>query len=514
MSTDLQKKVERVAMEGKQYDVMVIGAGSAGLSVGLFMNKAGFKVLLIDKTDHSIGGDCLNDGCVPSKALIHIARIAHSAKQAEHFGLQVAGSIDIKKVTEYVYNRQNIIRKHENAAHFRKQGLYVVLGEATFTGTNEIEVEGIRYSGKKIVIATGSKPRKLKAPGVEKVTYYDNESIFHLDNLPQRLLVIGGGPIGIEIGQTLNRLGAKVTVVHRGEMILEHDDKAVTEILYHQLKEEGIDFIFNADVDGFPTPNEAIIKLKDGGTRTVELDAVFVAVGRELNNKSLQLEKAGVEVKDGKIVVDDYLRTTNKSVYVCGDVAGDLQFSHAAEQQARMLLNNFFSPLNLQFSHAAEQQARMLLNNFFSPLNKKLNNDHMSWVTFTDPEVATFGLQKKALKEKGTRYRRLDTDFDSDDRAITDSHRYGKLILYISQGSFLHKEKILGGTMVAPGAGELIQELILANTAKVPISAIFDKIYPYPVASRINQKAIVQYKQEGLTEGLKKLLRFAFKIVS
>ncbi|MEJ7766880.1 MAG: FAD-dependent oxidoreductase, partial [Chitinophagaceae bacterium] len=343
-------------MEEKKYDVMVIGAGSAGLSVGLFMNQAGFKVLLVDKTDHHIGGDCLNDGCVPSKALIHIARIAHSAREAEHFGLQVSGSIDIKKAIEYVYNRQNIIREHENANHFRKEGLDVVLGEAKFTGANEIEVEGRRYTGKKIVIATGSKPRKMKAPGVENVTYYDNESIFHLDHLPERLLVVGAGPIGIEIGQALNRLGSKVTVMHRGEMILEHDDKAVTEILCRQLNEEGIDFIFNADVDGFPTPTEAIIKLKDGGTRTLAIDAIFVGVGRELITKSLQLEKAGVEVKDGKIVVDGYLRTTNKSVYVCGDVAGSLQFSHAAEQQARMLLNNFFSPLK-----------------------KKLNNDHMSW---------------------------------------------------------------------------------------------------------------------------------------
>jgi pyruvate/2-oxoglutarate dehydrogenase complex dihydrolipoamide dehydrogenase (E3) component len=138
----------------------------------------------------------------------------------------------------------------------------------------------------------------------------------------------------------------------------------------------------------------------------------------------------------------------------------------------------------------------------------------MSWVTFTDPEVATFGLHEENLKRKGTNYRRLETGFDHDDRAITDGHRYGKLVLYISQGSFLHKEKILGGTMIAPGAGELIQELILANTAKMPIKAIFNKIYPYPVASRINQKAIVQYKQESLTDGLKKLLRLAFKIVS
>ncbi|MGI8600826.1 MAG: dihydrolipoyl dehydrogenase family protein [Chitinophagaceae bacterium] len=475
----------------KKYDIIIIGAGSAGLSVSLFMNKVGFNVLLIDKTDHHIGGDCLNDGCVPSKALIHIARISHSAKEAEKFGIQVNGQVDIKKATEYIYKRQSIIREHENAEHFRKEGLDVVLGVAKFIGRHEVEVEGKKYYGKKIVIATGSKPKKLKTPGIEKVKYYDNESIFHINDLPPRLLVVGGGPIGIELGQAFHRLGSKVTVVQRGEAILEHDEKAVTDILYHQLKNEGIEFIFNADVDSFPTPNEVIITLKDGNTQTIAMDAVFVGIGRELNIKNLQLEKAGVEVKDDKIEVNEYMQTTNKNIYVCGDVAGSLQFSHAAEQQARIILNNLFSPLK-----------------------KKLNNNYMSWVTFTDPELATFGLQEKDLKKKKIKYRCLDTDFDSDDRAITDSHRYGKLILYISQGSFLHKEKILGGTMVAPGAGELVQELILANAAKIPINAIFHKIYPYPVASRINQKAIVHYKQEGLTEGIKKLLRFTYKLMN
>ena len=478
-------------MGEKKYDMIVVGAGSAGLSVGLFMNQAGLKVLLISKSDHDIGGDCLNDGCVPSKALLHVSKIMHNAKEAGRFGLQVAGAIHMNSVTEYVYNRQSVIRAHENADHFRKEGLDVVLGDAAFSGRNVIEVEGERYLAKKIVIATGSRPRKLNVPGVEKVTYYDNESIFHSKVLPHRLLVVGGGPIGIELGQAYNRLGSKVTVVHRGDAILNKDDKSVTTILKEQLEKEGIDFFLNAGVERFPSANEAMIRLADGGATTIAIDAILVAVGRELNIQGLQLEKAGIAVKDGKIVVNDYLRTTNKDVYVCGDVAGSLQFSHAAEQQARILLNNFFSPLK-----------------------KKLNNDHMSWVTFTDPEVATFGLQEKDLKKRNIRYRRLETDFSSDDRAITDSHRYGRLVLFITQGHFLHKERLLGGTMIAPGAGELIQEMALAITAKVPINAIFRKIYPYPVASRINQKIILQYKQEALTEGLKKLLHLAYRIFS
>lgn len=455
------------------------------------MNKVGLKVLLVDKTDLAIGGDCLNDGCVPSKALLHMARIAYSAGQAKNFGLAVDHKIDLKEAIKYIQEKQGIIREHENASYLRQEGLEVVLGTAKFSGEREIEVKGHVYSGSKIVLATGSKPRKLKVPGIEQVVYFDNESIFHVEQLPKRLLVIGGGPIGVEIGQAFSRLGSQVTMVHRGGMILPHDDYAVTKVLYKRLKEEGITFIFDAEVESFPSGTEAKIKTKAGEILTLNLDAIFVGVGRETRIDGLQLERAGIERKEGKIVVNDYLQTSNRNIYVCGDVAGSLQFSHAAEQQARLLLNNFFSPIK-----------------------KKLNNDLMSWVTFTDPEVATFGLSEKQLKEKGIKYRRLETDFSNDDRAITDNYQFGKSVLFISQGSFMHNEKLLGGTMVAPGAGELVQELILAMMARIPINQIFEKIYPYPVASRVNQRAILEYKQESLTERLKKLLRLAFRIFS
>jgi pyruvate/2-oxoglutarate dehydrogenase complex dihydrolipoamide dehydrogenase (E3) component len=455
------------------------------------MNKAGFKVLMVEKTDEHIGGECLNDGCVPSKALIHVSRIAHHAQEAGNFGVTQTGKIDIQKAIKYVYEKQNIIRAHENATWLREQGIDVALGEANFTTKNEIEVDGKRFKGKKIVIATGSKPRKLKVKGIEKVEYYDNENIFHINQLPEKLLVVGSGPIGIEIAQAMSRLGSKVTVVSVGDKILEHDDDTVSKILLSKLQEEGIEFYFNTSIDSFYSANEAIIKLKDGSTKSVQLDAVFVGIGRVLDLKPLQLLNANIEVKNDKIVVDDFLRTTNKNVYVCGDVAGFLQFSHEAEFQARILLNNFFSPLN-----------------------KKLNNDHISWVTFTDPEVATFGLNEHQLKERKIPYKRLEQDFKKDDRAIVDNYQYGNLVLFISEGGLFHKEKILGGTMVAPNAGELIQELVLANTYGLSINTIFNKIYPYPVATRINQKAIVQYKQRKLTERLKKLLHLAYKIFS
>ncbi len=478
-------------MKETYYDIIVIGCGSGGLSIGLFMAKAGFKVLMISKSDNDVGGDCLNDGCVPSKAIIHVAKIISNAKEAENFGLKLNGQADIKKVINYVYERQEIIREHENASWLKGQGIDVALGEANFTGKNEVEVNGKKYSGKKIVIATGSRPKKLKLPGVELVKYYDNESIFHIEIFPEKLLVIGGGPIGVEIAQTMSRLGSKVIVVHKREMILEHDDVAVTKILCEQLKKEGINFLFNGDVKKFSSFNIADIQLENGSLKQIEFDAVFVAIGRELNLEPLQLNNAGIEVKDKKIVIDKYLRTTNKNVFVCGDVAG-----------------------NLLFSHVAEFHARILLNNFFSPLNKKLNNDHMSWVTFTDPELATFGLSEKQLKERGVSYEKLEQDFEDDDRAVVDTFQYAKMILFVRKKGFLKKQKILGGTMIAPGAGELIQELILANTKDISINAIFNKIYPYPVASRINQKIIVEYKSKGLTENIKKLLHIAYKIFS
>ncbi len=478
-------------MSSKMYDIVVIGSGSAGLSVGLTMNTLGFKVLMIAKTDHEIGGECLNDGCVPSKALIHVAKILRQAKTAEAFGLHLTGKADLKKAMDYVTQRQEIIRKHENATELREQGIDIALGEATFTGKKEVTVDNVKYKGKNIVIATGSKPRELDVLGVKDVNYFTNSTIFSIENLPKNLLFIGGGPIGIELAQAFNSLGAKVTVVQHGNTILEHDDPKVTSVLLQQLRQEGIEILLNAEVERFTSSETAKIQLKDGASRSENFDAVFVGIGRELPLDVLQLQNAGIETKDGKIVTNKYLQTTNKNVYVCGDVAGDLMFSHAAEFHARILVNNFLAPFK-----------------------KKLSNEHMSWVTFTDPEIATFGLNGKQLKDRKIAYEKLEHSFNADERAITDQYQYGQMILYVSKGNFFKKEKILGGTMVAPNAGEIIQELILANTSGLSTQDIFNKIYPYPVASRVTQQLIVKHKQKIISPRLKKLIQIAYKIFS
>jgi pyruvate/2-oxoglutarate dehydrogenase complex dihydrolipoamide dehydrogenase (E3) component len=476
-------------MDQKEYDVIVIGAGSGGLSVAIPMQKFGFKVLLIDKTDHAIGGDCLNDGCVPSKSLIHVARIVHHARQAGRFGLQVSGEVDIDKVTAYVRSRQNEIREHENASYFREMGMDVALGNAQFVSENQVSVAGQTYRGKNIVIATGSRPRQLHIPGIENINYLDNRGIFDIRKLPKNLLVIGGGPIGIEMAQAFRRLGSEVTVVHSKSMILDKEAREITSILYKRLTEEGIQFYLEAQASRFIGTDRLVVETKQG-EKELAFDTLLVAIGRELSTEELALEKASIQTSKGGIVVDDHLRTTNKQVYVCGDIAGSLQFSHAAEQQATILLNNFLSPLK-----------------------KKLDNKHMSWVTFTDPEVATFGHQEDHLKEQNMGYEKLEMDFTEDDRAVVEDYQYGKLVLYIEAQSLLNRNpKLLGGSMIAPNAGELFQELVLANNSGLGIDALFNKIYAYPTASAVNKRIVLHKKEEQLTDLVKKGLHFLYKI--
>lgn len=475
-------------MENK-FDIIVIGAGSAGLSVSLFTAEAGLKTLLIDKAAHHIGGDCLNYGCVPSKALIHVSRYIQQAREATSFGMRVDGNADLQQVWKYIQERQQIIRKHENEDYLRKKGMQVKLGTAQFHSKNSILVNDEIYTGKKIILATGSKPSPLKIKGVEKVALYNNETIFNLKTLPERLLVIGGGPIGVEIGQAMHRLGAEVTIVHNKPAILSKEDSGISFILLHQLEKEGIQFFLNTSVEEFTNQHEVILKNADGKKSTLQFDVVFAATGRYLDLDGLHPEKAGIQTQGNKIFINSSLRTTNKDIFLCGDIAGMEKFSHAAEYHARIILNNLFSPLK-----------------------KKTEKRMMSWVTFTDPQVATFGYQESELKKQSRKFTRIEFPFTGDDRAVTDDYQYGKLILYLTPGNIFGKQKILGGTMIAPNAGEMIQELILVSQQSLNTSVLFDKLYPYPTSSRVNQLSIVEQKQKALTSTMRKLLRILFRI--
>lgn len=472
--------------EGNKFDIIVIGAGSGGLNIASFMNRVGLRVLLVDKSDAHIGGDCLNFGCVPSKALIHVARTVSEAKKATEFGLTMQGEVDWKKVRSYIHQKQDIIREHESAKWFRSKGMTVVLGKAAFVSKNTIVVDGIEYQGKKIVLATGSRPRVLEGQGIEKVTrVLNNENLFTMETIPRKLLVLGGGPIGIEIAQALSYLGSDVTVVDPGDQILGKEDREISDILLRRMEQEGVQFLLGHTLKEFISPTEAVCLTKDGTSAMVTFDAVFVGIGRILNTEGLMLDRAGIKVDEkGRPVVDAYLRTTNRNVLVCGDVAG-----------------------NFQFTHAAEMHASVILKNFFSPFKKKFSGDSISWTTYTTPEVATFGIQEAELKKSKIPYTLLEADFSEDDRAITDEYQYGKAKLFIT-----HKGVVLGGTMVAPSAGELIAELVLAQKSQLGVQAIFNKTYAYPTASRINKRLVSAHFAAKLTPKTNTLLRSLYRI--
>lgn len=467
----------------KTFDVIVIGAGAGGLNIASFTNRVGLKVLLIDKSDRNIGGDCLNYGCVPSKSLIHVARKIKAARTAEAFGLHMSGDVDMERVRQFVDRSKEVIRTHENAEYFRQQGMDVVLGEAKFSGKNNVVVNGVEYQGKKIVIATGSRPRELSIPGSENVTVYTNESIFDIPVPPKRLVVIGGGPIGLEIGQAFRYLGSEVIIVSASKQLLPREDGEVAEILAKQLYNDGVKIYFEHTASHFDSSKTLVIQNAQGEQKTLEFDAIFSAIGRDINIYNLDAEKAGISLTqdERRFMTDDYLRTTNTDVIVCGDAFGQAQFTHEAERHASIILNNFFSPFK-----------------------KKLDNTTLAWSTFTYPEVATFGRSEQDLKSANITFDILRDDFVEDDRAIIDQYPESLVKLFVSKG------KIMGGTMIAPLASEIVQELILAQNLGISIDKIFTKTYPYPIATRINKRVISKYLSKKLTEKSKRLLCILF----
>ncbi len=475
----------------KKYDVIVIGAGSAGLGNSGMANSMGLDTLLIERNEHHFGGDCTNFGCVPSKALIHISSQFHAAKNISRFGVTCSGKADMKKVLSYIHEKQDIIRGTEDAAALRSHGMDVVIGEAKFKDKNTIQVGEDLYTAKVILLCTGSKPRKAKIPGIENTTVYTNENIFFdCTELPDHLVVIGGGAIGCELGQCMSRLGSKVTLINRGERILKNEPPSVSKILEGVFEEEGITVLNNSEVKNL-TATTATIENKDGTKQEIPCNAILVAIGRVVNTESLGLEAGGIELtKRGKIKNDPYFKTTNPKVYVIGDAAGTYMFSHGAEKMVKMLWRNLLIP-------------------FFK---KKDHQKDLSWVTFTEPQVAHFGLTEQQMNDQNIRYYRQDQSLDHDDRAIIQEYTYGQQKLWMEGRGKRSKRKILSGSLIAPNAGEMMQELELAKHAGIPIGKVNSRVYPYPVQSRINQKTTRGFLHATYSDFHQKMRRFAFRL--
>ncbi|HET8735136.1 MAG TPA: FAD-dependent oxidoreductase [Pricia sp.] len=481
----------------KKYDVIVIGAGSAGLGSSGVANVLGLKTLLIEKDGDNFGGDCTNFGCVPSKALIHIANQFHQAKSAERFGLETGGRANMGDILEHIHKMQDDIKKTEDAEALRKKGIDVVIGKAVFTSRDAIQVNGETYTGKVILLCTGSSPRIPHIEGMDSVAMYTNETVFfECRELPENLVVIGGGPIGCELGQAFSRLGSRVTIVNRGQRLLGKEPERISKILEDRFQEEGIEILNRSKVQVFKDGKARITskdpRIASRGKEVVQIpcDAVLIAVGRTVNTNGMGLDAAGIQLTEkGNIKVDTYLQSTNKKVYVIGDAAGSYMFSHGAEKMVRQLWRNLLVPI----------------------FKKKNTWSDLSWVTFTDPQVAHFGLTEEGLNGQGIKYHRQEQDFQHDDRAIVEEYTYGRMFLCFDDSDNIGEKKILSGSMIAPRAGELMQELELAKHAGIPIKKLNDRVYPYPVAARINQKTVRGVMKKTRKAWKMKLARMAFR---
>jgi pyruvate/2-oxoglutarate dehydrogenase complex dihydrolipoamide dehydrogenase (E3) component len=476
-----------------RYDLVVVGAGTAGLVVaaGAVGLGLGLKVALIEK--HLMGGDCLNFGCVPSKSIIRSSRVVGEMWNAIAFGIDSPEKIevDFPAVMERMRKIRAGISHHDSAQRFQNLGIDVFLGSARFLRNNDIEVDGKRLHYKKAVIATGSRAVTPSIEGIEEVGFYTNETIFSLTQLPKRLAVIGGGAIGCELAQAFGRLGAKVILLHQHSHILNKEDIDAAEIVQNNFIEEGIQLILDAQMQKVENTSEGKVLYysRNHKTESVTVDEILIGVGRSPNVEGLNLELVGVEYDRQGVKVNDYLQTTNPKIYAAGDICLNWKFTHAADAAARIVIKNtLFSPFGLGRS--------------------KLSSLVMPWVTYTDPEIAHVGMYEHEAQEKGIEISTIKIAMSSVDRAIADGEEEGFVKIHYKKGS----DRILGATIVAPHAGEMISEITTAMVNKIGLNGLSSVIHPYPTQAEGIKKAADAYRRTLLTPTSKKFLGLLAKL--
>jgi len=446
-------------------DLCIIGAGSGGLSVAAGAAQLGRRVVLIEKG--KMGGDCLNYGCVPSKAMLAAGKHAQHMREASRFGIaSVEPTIDYKAVLDHVYRTIAEIEPNDSQERFEGLGCTVLRSPARFTGEREVTAGDHVVKAKHFVIATGSSPFLPPIDGLDSVPYLTNETIFYSPEQPKHLLIIGGGPIGVEMAQAHRRLGAEVTVVE-GAKILPKDDPELVAIARAHLVNEGVRIIEGgkvARVSGAEGDITVHYETEEG-TQSVTGSHLLVATGRRANVKGLDLEKAGVEYDERGIKVNARLRTSNKRIYAAGDVAGGRQFTHVAGYHAGVLVQNIL---------------------FKVPAKNKEEN--APWVTYIDPELAHVGLTEAQAKEQGEKYSIARWKFEENDRAHAEHETSGMAKVVIGKGG-----KVLGASIIGPGAGDLIGLWALAIANGLKIKAFTNMIAPYPTMGEISKRAAGAY---------------------
>ena len=491
MHAVLQTLLLMRVMATHEYQIIVIGAGAGGLVVAIGAAKAGKKVLLIEKGLY--GGDCTNFGCIPSKSLIASAEVAHAIRNANDFGFEGASSLSpTNRVFERVKEIVSSVRSHEEPSALQSKGIETCTATASFIDPHHLKVTektGKSYEvyGENIVIATGSSPLIPPIQGLSATPYLTNETIFDLKGLPKRLCIVGGGPIGCEMALAFSRLGSNVTQIHRHPTLLNKEEPEAQRLISDIFTNEGIDLLLGFDTQSVSFSNDEFkITITSQDTqKEIVSDAILVAVGREPNTQSLLLENARVNFSEKGIHIDKYGRTTQKHIWAIGDVVQD----------------------GPKFTHAAENQARKVLLSLLLPMKYKLQTQSIPRTTFTDPEVASFGmLEKKAKELYGKNIAVYYVPLSENDRAITASKTDGfvKIITKKISG------QILGTTIVAPRAGEMIAELLLAAKEKIPLRKISSLIHPYPTYNLAIRKAADLW----LTQTFLPWIRNPFKEVS
>lgn len=466
------------------YHAVIIGGGSAGLSAASGLAAFGAKVALAEKG--KMGGDCLNSGCIPSKAFLKSAHLAAMIRRSNEFGLKAAiDEVDLSKVMARVRDVINSIAPNDSRERFISLGVDVIEGEAVFVDAHTINAGGRMLTAKYAVIASGSRAMVPPIPGLKDVPYLTNENIFGLRTLPKHLIVLGGGPIGLELSQGFRYLGSEVSVIDMLPSLFPKDDPEVAPLMEKKLAGEGIKFYLGAKITAVRGKDKDITVSieKNGAKIEINGDAILVALGRAPDTKAMMPEKAGVITdKRGYIPADLRMRTNIKNIYACGDVTGPFQFTHMAGYQAGLVVRNIILPFPAKADYSA-----------------------VPWTTYTSPEVAHAGYTEPWARQAGLFKSSLMYNLAGNDRAKTEGDINGFIKLIIGKGG-----KILGATIVGEKAGEMIGTAVLAVKKKMPASVFAGMIFPYPTESEIYKFASYEILKIKLKPWMKTLVRKVF----
>ncbi len=472
-----------------RYHLVVVGAGTGGLVTAAIAAGLGARVALVER--HLMGGDCLNVGCVPSKAMLRAARGWHAARTAaERFGgPAVAGDGDFAAVMSRMRRLRADLSAADSAARYRDMGVDVFLGEGAFVARDAVEVAGARLRFRRAVIATGARAAVPAIHGLDGVPFLTNETVFNLTERPAHLIVLGGGPIGCELAQAFARLGTRVTLVQRDDRLLPHDDLEAAALVHSALLRDGVTLHLGHEATAVERSEAGLVVTvrRDGTDRRIEGDRLLVALGRTPNIERLGLDTACIASTRDGVTVNDRLQTSNHAVFAVGDVACRARFTHMADFEARLVVPNAL---------------------FYG--RSKVSSLIVPWATYTDPEVAHVGLDAEAVGRLGDRVQTVTLPLAEVDRAVLDGATDGFVRIHLAQGS----DRILGATVVAEHAGELLGELALAMTAGAGLSTIGKTIHPYPTQAEAFRKAADRWRRGKLTPLVRRILALWFRFVN